>query len=153
MFYSLTLTPDDDGTFLVTCPDLPEVTSFGADEADAVGHGADAVLEAIAARMDAFQDIPKPTDGGSHLAKVPLAMQLKLQLYWALAHAGLTRADLVRRTGWPRTKVDRLFDPNHESKLGQIEEAFAALSLQIETQAVSAVANDNRALSATKFGQ
>lgn len=138
MLYQLILEPDDDGSVLVTCPDLPEVTSFGEDEADAIAHGADAVMEAIAARMDAFQDIPAPSADGAYFAKVPLAMQLKIRLYWALRDANLTRADLVRLTGWPRTKVDRLFDPNHESKLAQMEEAFAKLNKSVEVQLESA---------------
>jgi antitoxin HicB len=143
MFYPLTLTPDDNGTFLVTCEDLPEVTSFGESEADAVSRGADAVQEAIAARMDAFQDIPRPSAEGAHFAKVPLSLDLKVQLYWALRDAGLSRADLVRLTGWPRTKVDRLFDPNHESKLAQTEEAFAAMGVQVSVVPMPGVANIN----------
>ena len=131
MIYPLTLTPDDDGTFLVTCADLPEVTSFGDDEAAAVGHGSNAVQEAIAARMDAFEDIPKPSPQGRHFAKVPLSLALKVQLYWALKESGMTRADLVRVTGWPRTKVDRLFDPNHESKLAVVEDALGAMGKTI----------------------
>lgn len=127
MFYPLTLTPDDDGSLLVTCDDLPEVTTFGESEADAVGHGADAVQEAIAARMDAFSDIPRPSASSRYRAMVPLSLALKLELYWALKDSGRSRADLVRLTGWSRTKVDRLFDPNHESKLAQMEEAFAAM--------------------------
>lgn len=126
MKYALTLTPDDDGSFLVTSPDFPELTSFGDDEADALRHGADALQEAIAARMDSFEDIPRPSKG-DHLAVVPLALALKVELFWALAEAGKTRADLCRDTGWHRNAVDRLFDPNHESKLAQMEAAFAAL--------------------------
>lgn len=138
MFYPLTLSPDDDGSFLVTCADLSEVTSFGDDEVAAVGHGSDAVQEAIAARMDAFEEIPRPSGQGTYLAKVPLSLELKLQLYWALREADMTRADLVRITGWPRTKVDRLFDPNHESKLALVEEAFAAMgkSVAVRLEAV-----------------
>lgn len=132
MFYALTLTPDDNGTFMVTCDDLPEVTSFGDNVAEAVTHGSDAVLEAIAARMDAFGDIPRPSATGEYSAKVPLSLQLKMQLYWLMREAGLSRADLVRMTGWPRTKVDRLFDPNHENKLAQMEEAFAALHRSVD---------------------
>lgn len=128
MLYALTLTPDDDGSLLVTSADLPEVTSFGETEAEAVAHGSNAVQEAIAARMDAFQPIPRPGATGKHFAKVPLSMALKLELYWAIEDAGMSRADLVRLNGWPRTKIDRLFDPNHESKLAQMEEAFAALN-------------------------
>lgn len=132
MLYPLTLTPDDDGSFLVTSVDFPEVTSFGDTLEDAVGYGVGAVCEAIAARMDIFADIPRPSVAEGPAAKVPLSMQLKLQLYWALAEAGKTRADFVRMTGWPRTKVDRLFDPNHESKLDLMEEAFAHLNKTAE---------------------
>jgi antitoxin HicB len=54
--YPIKLEPDDNGTLLVTCPALPEVTTFGEDEADAIEHARDAIEEAIAARMaDKFQ--------------------------------------------------------------------------------------------------
>ncbi len=35
--YPVKLTRDDNGTMLVMAPDLPEVTTFGKDPADAVG--------------------------------------------------------------------------------------------------------------------
>ena len=133
MKYPLILTPDDNDTFLVTSPDFPEVTSFGEGEADALKHGAMAIQEAIAGRMDSFTDIPRPS-AGDHLMAVPLALVLKVELYWALADAGMTRADLMRATGWSRTKVDRLFNPNHESKLAQVEEAFAALNRTVTVE-------------------
>lgn len=139
MYYPLTLTKDDDGSFLVTCELLPEVTSFGDTVQEAELYGSKAVQEAIAARMYAFQDIPRPAPRSSDAyAKVPLAMALKLELYWALGEVGKTRADLVRLTGWSRTKVDRLFDPNHESKLTQMEEAFAALHKNVQVELAAA---------------
>ncbi|WP_417701979.1 type II toxin-antitoxin system HicB family antitoxin [Pseudophaeobacter sp.] len=136
MFYPIDLTPDDNNTFLVTCPDLPEVTSFGESEEEARASGRNAVIEAIAARMDAFQEIPHPSE--NHGASIPLALGIKLQLYWALMAASMTRADLQRATGWSRTKIDRLFDPNHETKLAQIEEAFRALGMHLEVTAEAA---------------
>lgn len=136
MFYPIELTPDDNGTFLVTCPDLPEVTSFGDNEEDAIAHGRNAVLEALAARMNAFQEIPRPS--AKNGAAIPLALDIKLQLYWALEATGMTRADLQRSTGWPRTKIERLFNPNHETKLAQVEEAFAALGMHLEVTAEAA---------------
>ncbi len=38
--YEVILRPDDNGTILVICPDLPEVTTFGEDETDAVHRAA-----------------------------------------------------------------------------------------------------------------
>ncbi|MFV1591140.1 type II toxin-antitoxin system HicB family antitoxin [Phaeobacter sp. JH20_36] len=136
MFYPLIFTPDDNDTFLVTCPDLPEVTSFGDNMDEAKANGRNAVTEAIAARMDVFQDIPQPTSSDG--AQIPLALSVKLQIYWALSEAGKTRADLQRMTGWSRTKVERLFNPNHETKLAQVEEAFDALGLRAEIVAEAA---------------
>lgn len=133
MKYPLILTPDDNDTFLVTSPDFPELTSFGEGEADALKHGALALQEAIAGRMSSFTEIPQ-SSAGDYLVHVPLALALKVELYWALADAGMTRADLMRATGWSRTKVDRLFNPNHESKLAQIEEAFAALNRTVTVE-------------------
>jgi len=49
--YPLVIEPDDNETLLVTCPDLPEVTTFGEDEEDALQHASDAIEEALAARM------------------------------------------------------------------------------------------------------
>lgn len=133
MKYPLILSPDSDGSLLVTSPDFPELTTFGSDEADALRHGADALQEAIAARMDSFAEIPRPSAGGC-MASVPLALALKVELFWALTGAGMTRADLCRATGWHRNTVDRLFDPNHENKLAQIEAAFAALDRTIAVE-------------------
>jgi antitoxin HicB len=35
--YPIVLEPDDNGTLLVTLPDVPEAVTFGEDEADARG--------------------------------------------------------------------------------------------------------------------
>jgi antitoxin HicB len=47
--YRIKLAPDDNGTVLVTCPALPEVTTFGEDEADALRRAVGAIEEALAA--------------------------------------------------------------------------------------------------------
>ena len=43
MRYAIELTPDDNGTVMATCRDLPEVTSFGEDEDIARMRAVDAV--------------------------------------------------------------------------------------------------------------
>ena len=45
--YRIKLAPDDNGTVLVTCPALPEVTTFGEDEADALRRAVGAIEEAL----------------------------------------------------------------------------------------------------------
>ena len=47
--YAVKLTRDDNGTMLVTAPDLPEVSSFGEDATDALVRAADAIATALGA--------------------------------------------------------------------------------------------------------
>jgi len=142
--YPIKLAPDDNGTLMVTCPLLPEVTSFGDDEADAMRHAVSAIEEALAARVDDGLDIPAPptrasarsrassTRYGGRAVALPLMTALKVALYRALRETGITRAELMRRLGWNRESVDRLFRLDHASRLDQIEAAFKALGRRVD---------------------
>lgn len=124
--YPIELTADDNDTFLVTCPDLPEVTTFGSNLAECMAAGRMAVSEAVAARLSGFEDIPKPAIG-EHTVALDLQMTLKTLLFWALKEAKMSRADLVRALDLHRPQVDRLFDPSHATRLDQYEAAFRAM--------------------------
>ncbi len=125
--YRIKIEPDDNGTLLVTCPALPEVTTFGDDEADAMRRAVGAIEEAIAARMADGEDVPEGHQRGPRLVRLPALTVLKVELYRQLREAGITRAELARRLEWKRESVDRLFRLDHASRLEQLEAAFAAL--------------------------
>jgi antitoxin HicB len=74
--YRIKFVPDDNGTLLVTCPALPEVSTFGNDRIDAAAHAADAIEEAIAARIGRGEDIPAGQQRGQ-LARLPALTALK----------------------------------------------------------------------------
>ena len=57
---------------------------------------------------------------------------LKVSLYRSLREARLTRVELLRRLGWNRESVDRLFRLDHASRLGQLEAAFKALGRSVD---------------------
>lgn len=136
--YAIKLTKDG-GTWLVTCPALPEVTTFGDTREEAHIHGASAIEEALAARMADGRDIPLPiaaNEGPNVL--VPLLTQLKVELYQAMRKDGMSRADLQRAMKTHRPQVDRLFDLNHASNLSQIEAAFKALGREVDVEVKAA---------------
>jgi antitoxin HicB len=102
--YSMVLTPDDNGTLLVTCPDLPEVATFGEDAEDAMHRAADAVEEALAARISRREEIPmrSAVSQERHPRSVllrPLTVA-KVELYRAARAQGVSKAELARRLGW-----------------------------------------------------
>ena len=125
--FPLRFEPDDNGTLLVTCPLLPEVTTFGEDREEALVRGAEAVEEAVGARMARWEDVPRPRAVSGLMARLPLLSEMKLSLYLVCRATGVTRAELVRRLGWRREQVDRLFRLDHRSRPDQIEAALSAL--------------------------
>jgi len=139
--YKVQLTPDDNGTFLVTCPQLPIVATFGETKPEALRHAVDAIETALASMIDDGEDVPRPARSAPGIPlRLPLLTTLKLQLYWALRAAGITRAELARRLGWKRESVDRLFRLDHRSRLEQIEAAFAALGRTVDVKVHEAAA-------------
>ncbi|MDQ7830519.1 MAG: type II toxin-antitoxin system HicB family antitoxin [Desulfovibrionaceae bacterium] len=133
LMYYVSLTPDDNDTVLVACPDLPEVATFGEDAQEALGHAVGAVEEALAARMARKKDIPPPQNRGAALHPVRLSTQtcLKVLLYATMRRLGVTKAELARRMGIARQHADRLLDLNHASRLDSLDAAFLALGQEV----------------------
>lgn len=130
--YAIMLTPDDNGTFLVTCPDLPEVTTFGEDADDALLRAVDALEEALASRMSQREILPLPTVQ-PELPTVPLPAQtmLKLALYRAMQDSGVSKAELARRLSAHGPQVDRLLDLQHKSRVDSLESALHLLGRRV----------------------
>ncbi|MYA59544.1 MAG: type II toxin-antitoxin system HicB family antitoxin [Chloroflexi bacterium] len=128
------LLQDDDGTVFVTSPDFPELTTFGDDREEAIARTADALEEAIAARIAARQDIPAPSAGGLRV-KVPTLTAIKALLYQGMRNQGIGKAELARRLGWHLPQVDRVLDVRHNSRLDRMDLALSAIDLQLEVRA------------------
>lgn len=128
--YPVTLTPDDNGTFLVTSPDFPELTSFGDTIEDALDSAQGALLEAIEARIHDREPIPRPS-AGKHLVRLPTQAAVKVLLYQVMQAEGVKKSELARRMSIPRQEVDRILDLNHGTALPKLELAFAALGKQL----------------------
>lgn len=136
--YRIDLSRDDNGSFLITAPALPEVTTF-ADDADAAQvHACDAIEEALASRIASGADIPAGDAAEGEGVAVPVLTELKVELYRLARAQGVTRAELTRRLSWNRESVDRLFRLDHASRLGQIEDAFRALGQAIRVSLAAA---------------
>ena len=59
MRYPIIMTPSFNGTWIVSCPDFPEIVAEAA-EAEAIG--ADAIMAAVAGRMSVGKDVPLPSN-------------------------------------------------------------------------------------------
>lgn len=129
----------EDGGFVVTFPDLPEIITQ-ADTADgALAAAADALEEAIAGRIRREEMIPEPTRRRSRnlIVLAPL-MAAKAALYLATRESGVSRAELARRLQVDPKEVQRLLDPRHPSKLSRLAQALAVLGQRLELRVTAA---------------
>ena len=132
--YPVELTPDDNGTLLVTAPDFPEVTTFGEGRKDALARAEDALEEAIAARIAHRDDVPRPS-GGRVTVTLGSLTAVKVLLYRGMREQGVGKAELARRLNWHLPQVDRALDIGHKSRLDQLDAALLAIGLQLRISA------------------
>lgn len=132
--YPVILTPDE-GTVLVTFPDVPEAITFGADEDEALLQAVDALETGLAFYVDARKPLPVPSAAEGRPTVRPSALECaKLGVYQAMTEQGVKKSELARRLGWHMPQVDRLFDLNHASRFDQIEAAARALGRHVEVR-------------------
>ncbi len=147
MYYPVTLTPDDNDTFLVTCDLLPELTTFGAGRSEAAKRAEDAIVEALGARLARWEETPLPDYSSAHpeldrldveFARVPLLVAAKVALMNASIAGNVNRAELARRLGWHREQVDRVFRVGHGTQVDQLEAVAGALGRDLAISMVQA---------------
>ena len=129
--YPIELDTDHNGDFIVESPDFDELSTFGVNRTDALERAADALEEAIAARIARREDIPAASPGGPRVA-LPILTSLKVMLYQGMRERDVRKGELARRLGWYLPQVDRVLDLYHSSRLEKMEEAFAAIGLRLD---------------------
>ena len=127
--YAVKLTVAEEGGFVVTCRDLPQLITQGEDQADALAEAADAMDEVFAAYMQEGLPFPAPTKTkrGEHVVSPPAETVAKAALYVAMREAGITKVQLAKKLGIDEKEVRRLLDPHYGSKLPRIAQAINAL--------------------------
>ena len=128
---------DDEGTFLATSLDFPELTTFGDDRDEAVARCVHALEEAIAARIHDRKDIPTPSRGETY-AVLPTLTSVKVMLYQGMRNQGIGKAELARRLGWHMPQVDRVLDVQHRSRLDMMDAALEAIGRRLHVTAATA---------------
>ncbi|MEQ1593208.1 MAG: type II toxin-antitoxin system HicB family antitoxin [Thiobacillaceae bacterium] len=131
--YAVLLKPADEGGFMVTCRDLPQLITQGDDVAHALSEAADAMDEVFAAYMIAGLDFPAPSKAKrkERIVAPPAESQAKAALYTAMQEAGVSKTQLAKRLGVDEKEVRRLLDPHYGSKLPRIAQAVALLGKRI----------------------
>ena len=131
--YAVAFRPAEEGGFVVTCRDLPQLITQGNDIAQALVEAADAMDEVFAAYMLGNMDFPTPSNPrrGERRVAPPAEMSAKAALYVAMREAGINKAQLAERLGVDEKEVRRLLDPRYGSKLPRIAQAIELLGKRL----------------------
>lgn len=133
--FPVELTPDDNGTVMVTFPDLPGAITFGDDEADALRHAVDALESHLSAMIEDREDIPVASAAdGRPTVRPHLIGMIKTAIYVAMRERGWRKADLARALDVNPRQVDRLLDLRHGSTVAQLEAALEACGKVAEVE-------------------
>jgi antitoxin HicB len=131
--YPYDLSPQPEGGFTVTFPDVPEAITQAETEAEVAGIAEDALVTALSFYTDKAEPLPHPSPAyGRRLAYVPVLVAVKLALHDAMLDAGVSNAVLSRRLGVDEKIVRRLRDPLHRSRIERVGEALRSLGQVIE---------------------
>ena len=124
--YPCVLTPEEEGGFFVSFPDVPGALTNGDDRAEALAMAEDALAVALAGYVHERWDIPVPSAAvdGQELVAVPTVVAAKLALYTAMRRQGITKVELARRLGLSESAVRRLCNPDVRSHIDHVERAL-----------------------------
>jgi antitoxin HicB len=137
--YPLDLEPDDNGTWLITAPDLPELTTWApiGKLPEAVQYARKALVAALAARMQHGEDIPHPSAAKDRLSVIaPTLVGLKVTLYRAMRAQGISQKELARRLNCDPKEVRRILDVTHSTRANLLDRALLSVEVQPPSSAV-----------------
>jgi antitoxin HicB len=133
MKYPATLTPAEDGGFVVTFRDIPEAITLGADDVEAMEMAADALRTAMDFYFEDRRPVPPPStpQEGERLIALPPSVSVKVLVLNRMLKDRVRPADLARMLGAKPQEITRLTDLHHNTKIDTLAEALEALGYEL----------------------
>jgi antitoxin HicB len=131
--YAIRFEQDTAPGLAVYCRDLPQLNSYGDDEAHAMAEAADAIESTLSIYVDERKAIPEATAAqpGEKVVYLPAVTVAKIVLWNTMIERDMRKADLRRLLGVHQVQGDRLVDFLHTSKMEQVEAALSALGKRL----------------------
>ena len=122
----------EDGSILVSFPDIPEALTEGATEIEALAQAQDCLVAALGGYVEARRPIPRPSPAhGRTTVALPALVAAKVALFDTMRAQGVGNTALAARMGIAEGAVRRLVDLDHRSHIGQVEAALHALGQRL----------------------
>jgi antitoxin HicB len=143
--YAAQFEPADEGGFVITFPDIPEIVTQAETPAEGVEMALDALQLALSGYIKRREAIPAPRiHYGGHIVHIalPVVVDAKVALYELMRSKDRKKADLAKALNRQPSEIDRLLNLRHRSRMDDIESAFrilgATLSININDKTLTA---------------
>jgi len=137
--YPCILTPEKEGGFFVSFPDVPGALTCGDDRTEALEMAEDALVAILAVYVQQQREIPTPSPvvDDQELVALPPIAAAKLARYTAMREQEITGDALAVRLNLSDSAIRKLLDPDCYSHISQIMRALRNVgrSLVIEDRA------------------
>jgi antitoxin HicB len=134
MRFPVTLTPDDDGGFVVAFPDIPEAITQGESKEDALNMAQEALETALEFYFEDRRTVPEPSKPkrGQSVVELPASLSAKILLLNEMIRQDIRPIDLARRLNTTPQEVNRLTDLRHTTRIDGIDKALRTLGRHLE---------------------
>ena len=128
MRYPADFVQSADGDWIVRFPGLEGALTGGSTLEEAEREAADCLGSWLASAVSGRRELPQPKRPvrGQRLVAVPLWIAPKVALYQTMQRMKINNSELARRLGVRETVVRRMLDPDHATRLANIERALLA---------------------------
>ncbi|RPD83132.1 type II toxin-antitoxin system HicB family antitoxin [Neisseria weixii] len=132
LVYPYKISPDDNGTFLVTFPDIPEAVAVGEDLEEAQIEALEGLLCALDGYFADRRAIPLPSKVVDEQGvTLPALETAKVLLLNEMLAQNVKKADMARRLDVHMPQIDRLLDLRHNTKIDFLEKAADKLGKRL----------------------
>lgn len=137
--YPVNIEKDDNNSYLVTCPDIPEMASVGEDIESALIEAEEGLMTALEFYFDDRRAIPLPSKAksGQYSVPLPIVQSMKVLLLNEMLAQNVRKAEMARRLDVHMPQIDRLLNLQHSTKAEFIEKAFNRLGKSLNVSVAS----------------
>lgn len=121
------LSPDPDGGFIAAFHDVPSAITHGETREEALANASEALGLALRGYLADNEPLPRPSAIDGIAVAVDPVDAAKIAVIDRFRALGISKTELARRLGKAEGEARRILDPDHPSKIAQLQAALKAM--------------------------
>ena len=132
--YPAVLTPNGEGGFIVTFPDVPEAITEIWNKEELKKTATDCLVTAVDFYIEDHRLFPAPSKPKKDnvIIQLPISISAKILLLNTMVSGNIRPVDLAKKMGIKPQEVNRIIDTGHTTKIDTIAKALDVLGKNLQ---------------------